>query len=130
VTKTNIGQCIYCRTLPTSTEPLSDEHILPFGIYGKHQLGKASCKKCAAITSDFEGKVQRDDMRNLRSVIGFPTRHKKRKPTLKLPHEIVTRCGQVQNIEASAEDAPAIMILPVFKAPAYVSKEPYQDGIE
>lgn len=130
MTKTNIGQCIYCRTLPTSTDPLSDEHIFPFGIYGKQQLGKASCKKCAAITSDFEGKVQRDDMRNLRRVIGFPTRHKKRKPTLKLPHEIVTRSGQVQNIEASPKDAPAIMILPVFKAPAYVSKEPYEDGIE
>lgn len=130
MTKTNIGQCIYCRKLPTSSDPLSDEHIFPFGIYGKQQLGKASCKKCAAITSDFEGKVQRDDMKNLRSVIGFPTRHRKRKRTLKLAHEIVTKSGEVKTIEASPEEAPAIMILPVFKPPAYLSNEHYEDGIE
>jgi hypothetical protein len=130
VTKIDIGQCIYCRALPTPADPLSDEHIFPFGLYGKRKLGKASCKKCARITSDFEGKVQRDDMKHLRDVIGFPTRHHKRKIDSKLPHEIVTRDGAITAIDLSLQDAPAIMILPVFKPPAYVRKEPYGEGIE
>jgi len=130
VTKIHIGQCIYCRKLPTSSDPLSDEHIFPFGIYGKRQLGKASCKECARITSEFEGKVQRDDMKYLRDVLGFPTRHRKRKLDSKLSHEIVTKNGDVTTIELSPGDAPATMILPIFKAPAYISKEQYQEGIE
>lgn len=69
-------------------------------------------------------------MTNLRNVIGFPTRHRKRKLESKLPYEIVTRAGDTETIELSPEDAPAIMILPVFKPLAYVTKEAYQGGIE
>jgi hypothetical protein len=130
ITTVHIGECIYCRARPTTNDPLSDEHIFPFGLYGKRKLAKASCKKCRDITSAFEGKVQQDDMKHLRDVIGFPTRHGKRKLNSTLPHEFVTRNGAVKSVDLSLPDAPAIMILPVFKPPAYVSKQPYDEGIE
>lgn len=69
-------------------------------------------------------------MKNLRSVIDFPTRHLKRKKELKLPHEIVTKSGEVKVIEVPSKHAPAIMVLSVFKAPAHLSNEAYEEGIE
>lgn len=50
--------CIYCRALVNSphapTERLSDEHVIPMGIGGNLILPRASCKKCADITSGIE----------------------------------------------------------------------------
>lgn len=48
-----IGKCIYCG----STDNLTREHVVPRGLGGPWLLLKASCKKCARITSDFEGGV-------------------------------------------------------------------------
>lgn len=128
--KTPIDQCIYCGALPTAEDPLSDEHILPYGIYGTQVLGKGSCKKCAAITSAFEGKVQRDDMGGLRHALNFPSRRKSVKKNLKLPMEVVTKKGEVKTVEVPPEDYYPIIALPVFKPPAYLSKETYEGGIE
>lgn len=128
--KTHIAQCIYCRVLPSLEDPLSDEHIVPLGIYGTEILEKASCKSCAAITSDFEGKVQKYDIGGLRYALGFPSSHKNRRKDLKLPMEVVTTRGEVKNIEVAPEDYYPIIALPLFKPPAYVSKEKYEGGIE
>lgn len=128
-TASMVGRCIYCRTFPTSDDPLSDEHILPFAIYGKNKLKKASCRNCAAITSAFEGKVMQD-LAPVRDVLGFPTRHKKDKKDLKLTLEIVTNTDEVKTIQVAPEEAFPIIALPVFKPPAYLSKEPYESGIE
>lgn len=129
LSKVIIGQCIYCRMFPTAEDSLSDEHILPFGIYGKQKLGKASCRNCAAITSAFEGKVMQD-LAGVRSVFGFPTRHKSRKKDLKLPIEIVTMNDEVKTIEVTEEEYYPMIALPAFKLPAYVTKEKYEAGIE
>ncbi|MGB7923306.1 MAG: hypothetical protein WCF57_08680 [Pyrinomonadaceae bacterium] len=126
----HIGQCIYCRALPTPEDPLSDEHIIPLGLYGTQMLGKASCKSCAAITSDFEGKVQQHDMGDLRHSLNFPSRRKNKRKNIKLPMEVITRGGEVKNIEVSPEDYYPIIALPVFRPPAYISKEKYDGGIE
>src|SRR5215213_9496948 len=119
-TAITVGQCIYCRTFPTSEDPLSDEHILPFAIYGKNKLKKASCRRCAAITSAFEGKVMQD-LATVRDVIGFPTRHKKSKEQLKLTIEIVTNSDEVKTIQVTSEEAYPMIALPVFKPPAYIT---------
>lgn len=128
--KTTICQCIYCRALPTAEDPLSDEHIFPFGLYGTNMLGKASCKRCAAITSDFEGKVQQQDMGGLRHSLDFPSRRKSKRKNIKLPMEVVTNSGEVKNIEVPPEEYYPIIALPVFRPPAYISKEKYEGGIE
>lgn len=125
-----VGECIYCGALPTPEDPLSDEHIIPLGLYGTYMLGKASCKACAKITSDFEGKVQQHDMGGVRYSLGFPSRRKGKRKDIKLPVEVVTRSGEVKNVEVPPEDYYPIIALPVFKPPAYVSKEKYEGGIE
>jgi hypothetical protein len=124
-----VGQCIYCRALPTADDRLSDEHILPFGIYGKQKVKKASCRRCAAITSAFEGKAMQD-LASVREVIGFPTRHEKRKKDLKLLLEIVTTEDEVKTIDVSTDEYYPMIALPAFNPPAYVSKNIYVSGIE
>jgi hypothetical protein len=126
---THVGQCIYCRALPTADDPLSDEHIFPFGIFGQQKLLKASCKKCAVITSNFERQVQKDDMGALRYALGFPSRRKGKRKNIFLPIEIVTHTDEVKTIHVPLEEYVPIMALPVFPQPAHESKEPYEKGI-
>lgn len=57
-----VGKCIYCG----STNNLTDEHIVPFGLGGNLELPKSSCKECARITSKFELAVLRGSMRPAR----------------------------------------------------------------
>jgi len=130
MTKTYVGQCIYCRVFASVEDPLSDEHIFPLGLFGKGVLAKASCKKCAAITSDFEGKVLKEDMAGVRSALGFPSRRKNKRRGTNLPMEVVARDGEVKTIQVSPEDYIPILALPVFKPPAFETKIPYDGGIE
>ncbi len=72
-----IGACIYCG----STDDLTDEHVIPFGLAGKHQLRKASCRTCMKKTSLWERRVLNDTLGPFRAVLGLPTRHPKRRST-------------------------------------------------
>ena len=54
--KTYIGQCIYCRALPTPEDPLQGEHIMLSSIFGRDLLVKAGYKVCADKTSVFDTK--------------------------------------------------------------------------
>ncbi len=38
-----VGSCIYCG----STDNLSNEHIIPYGLGGNLELPKSSCSRCA-----------------------------------------------------------------------------------
>jgi len=93
-------------------------------------LGRASCKKCAAITSAFEAKVQKDDMGGLRYSTGFPSSHKKRRTDLRLPMEIVTRSGEIKDIQVPLKDYYPAIVLPVFDPPACIDEREYDGGIE
>lgn len=131
IKKVEIGQCIYCRALPTQDDPLQDEHIIPLGLFGTQTLVKASCKRCAKKTSAFESRVQKQDLGGLRIARGFPTRHKvQRKGVTTLPIEIVTTNGERKDIDVPLEDYYASLPFPLFEPPAYLSKAPYKEGIE
>lgn len=67
--------CIYCGT---RDQPLSDEHIVPYGL-AKNSLvlPKASCSQCAAITGKFEQACLRGMMGPLRTRLHAPTRKRK-----------------------------------------------------
>jgi HNH endonuclease len=52
------GRCIYCG----STDGLTDEHILPYGLGGNYIFEKASCKRCAKITGAAEQRLMRGTM--------------------------------------------------------------------
>src|SRR5947209_11727909 len=98
----HVGQCIYCKALPSSEDQLSDEHIFPLGLFGKQKLLRASCKRCAARTSAFEMKVLRDDLGHARIALDFPSRHN-RPGNLRFPIEAVSDEGTAVTLELPAK---------------------------
>lgn len=68
------GACIYCGK---QNILLTDEHVVPFSIGGKHIISKASCVMCANITKKFEQDVMRDLWGQARASYNAPTRRKK-----------------------------------------------------
>ena len=77
-----VGRCIYCGR---DDLPLTDEHIVPYGLGGQVILPDASCKPCAHITG---AVVERQCLRNMlgpaRIHLGLPTRNKKDRPKTSL----------------------------------------------
>jgi hypothetical protein len=74
-----VGRCIYC---DADDVKLTDEHIIPLGLYSPGILPKASCPKCAVVTSRIEGKVLRSEFGSIRlhlEKIGMPVSSKKLK---------------------------------------------------
>lgn len=72
------GRCIYCGI---RSDDLTDEHIVPRSLGGQHVIRKASCKKCAVITSKFERKVARDLWGDARISFNAPSYRKNKRPT-------------------------------------------------
>ena len=71
-----VGRCIYCG----SSESLSDEHVIPFGLGGTLILPKASCPSCAKITQAFEQRLLRGHWWAYRRKVGIKSRHPKEQP--------------------------------------------------
>jgi hypothetical protein len=70
-----VDRCIYCG----STDNLSDEHIIPYGLQpkgGDWFLPKASCDKCADITKRFEGLCLQGTLGPLRAKLNLKSRSK------------------------------------------------------
>lgn len=65
-----IGECIYCG----NKTDLTDEHTIPFALFGVAMLKKASCRDCAAKTQKFEQRLLRDTFGQVREYLHFPTR--------------------------------------------------------
>lgn len=72
-----IGYCIYC----SSTDRLSDEHIVPYSLGGWQVLKDASCAKCSDVTKRFEQVCGRSMFGSFRAVNRMPTRRKRERPT-------------------------------------------------
>ncbi len=109
------NRCIYCGSMET----LSDEHIVPFALWGDLVLKKASCAACAAITSDAERQVLRGFMRNWRTVNRSPTRRKKERPsTIRIQFGNEYR---EWDCDVPAEEAVAFLALPLIQGPSLVA---------
>lgn len=65
-----IGECIYCG----SKANLTDEHTIPFALFGVATLKKASCRDCAVKTQKVEQRLLRDTFGQVREYLQFPTR--------------------------------------------------------
>lgn len=65
--------CIYCGKRDVL---LTDEHVVPFFIGGKHVISEASCVMCANITKKFEQDIARDLWGAARASYNAPTRRK------------------------------------------------------
>jgi hypothetical protein len=57
--------------------PLSDEHVVPYGLSGDVVLSKSSCARCAAITSKFERSLLRGHWLPYRQFLGLKSRRNK-----------------------------------------------------
>ncbi len=110
-----VGHCIYCG----ACEALSEEHIVPFALWGDLTLKKASCAVCAAQTSKQELQVLRGFMLDWRTVNQSPTRRKKNRPvTLKM------RFGDGQRewtTDVPSDEAIAFLVLPLIDGPAILT---------
>jgi hypothetical protein len=78
-----VGRCIYCH----STDGLTVEHVIPFGLGGRLELPESGCHRCSKITSDFEHTCLRTMYGPLRLLYDLPSRRKKNRP-LKLPLKV------------------------------------------
>jgi hypothetical protein len=65
-----IGECIYCG----ATADLTDEHSIPFALFGTAILKKASCHSCATKTQRVEQRLLRDTFGQVREYMKFPSR--------------------------------------------------------
>lgn len=107
-----VGKCIYCRK---SDVPLSDEHIIPYGLNGNEVLLDASCNECNKITSAFEGHVLGRAFVLPRLGLQMRTRHRKDKDKgIKVALE---QNSNTSFIEIPAEDCPILLTMPFFKPP-------------
>lgn len=66
------GKCIYCG----AGGPLSDEHVIPFGLGGDLVLARASCRACAEETSRLERRLLRGHWWPYRLRLGLKSRRK------------------------------------------------------
>ena len=71
-----LNECMYCGDM----EDLTDEHIIPYALWGDIILPKSSCKSCAEITSKIERKVLKGFMQDTRNVANAPSRRKNKRP--------------------------------------------------
>lgn len=104
-----LNECMYCG----SKEDLTDEHIIPYALWGDLVLPKSSCKSCAEITSKFERKVLKGFMQELRDVSNAPTRRKKSRASY-IEKTLLLKNDLEQNKRIPIEDGFGILMLPIF----------------
>src|SRR5205085_3347120 len=110
-----IGECIYCGT--TEGE-LSEEHVAPFGLSGQLVLLRASCERCAKVTSSLETTLLRQQWFAARATLSTRTRRPKerRKPQPML----IEKDGEIKTIRAKWQDQWKVIQLPIFPLPAHI----------
>lgn len=87
---------------------LTDEHVVPLGMGGKHVLLKASCLCCNKVTSRFEQDVLRDLWGEARISYGSPTRHRLKRASK--THINMMLPDQPRSIDIPVSEYPAAMV--------------------
>lgn len=119
-----VNCCIYCG----STELLSKEHILPFGLNGSLTLLKASCSECAKITGEIERRLLRGQFKSVRIYRELQSR-KKHKNSKKEEILNLTINGLKQSISLPINEYPILLNFPKFGVPGALSNEPLEGSI-
>lgn len=102
-----------------SSERLSREHIVPYGLGGPGAIPRSSCQSCATITGRFEREVLRGPLWGLRAYLRLSTR----RPTQmlrKLPLTVI-RQGHEEKVLVPIQDHPIILFFPRFAIPSYLT---------
>lgn len=107
-----LGECIYCG----SKEQLQDEHIIAYSLNGNAILPKASCRKHADITSQFEGDFARGPALPMRALFGFKSHHGRK--TYPASFQLRMKIdGNWRSVDLPLPEFPVILQLPVFAFP-------------
>ena len=123
-----IDKCIYCSS-PNS--PI-DEHIIPKSLGGLSTLQKASCKKCADITSLIIQKTTRgvdSFFGKSRIILGMPSRRKKNRPKTFIQNVIDENTKIISDIEVSVGDFIDKVYLPIYLPPSILTGKVTEHGI-
>jgi len=98
------NHCIYCGSRNVR---LTDEHVVPYSLGGRHVLEQASCDICADVTKRFEQDVARDLWGDARAAYNAPTRRKKERAT-----EVVLKDpdGLQSDLTVLINDYPAVFV--------------------
>ncbi len=120
-----VEKCIYCKKPDV---PLSEEHIIPYGLNGNQVLLEASCSECSKITSAFEGDVLRRAF--ILPRVGFKMRSRHGKNKDKKITVVLEQDSNTSYIEIPAEDCPILFMLPIFMLPETLDDRPHQSGIQ
>jgi len=119
------GRCIYC----DSTEELTDEHIIPFGLGGTLVLPESSCRDCADKTSKIERKVLRGELWPVRIHRALRSRRKHRHAPKKYPLTII-RKDQEEVVEVPLEEFPILVPFLEFAPARLAIGQESKDGID
>lgn len=123
-----IGKCIYCLSLDS---PI-DEHIIPKSLGGLSTLQKASCKKCANITSLIIQKTTRgvnSFFGKSRIILGMPSRRKSDRPKIFVQKIVDENTKKVFNLEVPTIDFIDNVYLPIYALPSIFIGETITHGI-
>jgi hypothetical protein len=104
----DINQCIYCG----STKELTDEHTIPYALWGKWVLRRASCKRCAVLTSQVELSVARMMLNDFRQSLKAPSRKARKKK--KWNGRVQLRNDEGKTVEAPIWAAFQYGLFPLF----------------
>jgi len=119
-----LGRCMYCG----SSNELSNEHIIPYGLSGKTVLPKSACPSCATITGQFEQKVLRGPMRNVRILRKLRSRTKYKDAPKK--YELKVGKGNKEKIVyLPINEYPILLFFPRYSIPAFFNPKEYKKGI-
>lgn len=119
-----VGKCIYCG----STENLSNEHIVPRGLNGNSVLPKASCEKCAKITSEFERDVLKNLFLDARVSLGLKTRNPEERPTFL--NQTVIKDEKEVVLKLPPNEHFTTVCLLEYPLPAYIDGRIYKEAVE
>ena len=113
------GRCIYC----SGSKDLTDEHVIPYGLGGRIELPRSSCRKCSEVTSAFEHTCLRTMYGPLRLLYELPSRRKKERPRLlrlKVKH---FPAADWSYTDVEQEKYPFLVLFPYFSLPTELSDE-------
>ena len=119
------GECIYC----DSTENLSSEHIVAYGLGGNLELPKSSCQECARETSRTELEILRGELRPVRVFRAIQSRSKHKGAPSAYPLSIV-RNGSEEIVQLSPAKYPILVPFPEFAPARLAVGEPSRPGID
>ena len=111
------GECIYCGARDVE---LTNDHIIPFSLGANVEIVDASCKACAAITSEDEKELGRKVLFDYRLHLGIQTRRPKKRPKT-LPARVVIGSGPEQTFDLPIADHPYFTAMPIWGLPGLLS---------